>query len=82
MLKDKIIKKEATIGIVGLGYVGLPLVIRYVKCGYKVVGFDIDKNKVDQLNSGESYIEHIKSDDIKYCNEHDFVAKNRVFRNL
>ena len=51
--------KSAVIGIVGLGYVGLPLLIRYAEAGYKVLGLDIDQDKVDALMRGESYIEHI-----------------------
>ena len=59
---QKFADKTAKIGIVGLGYVGLPLMLRYVDIGYQVLGFDIDTNKVDKLNKGESYIEHIPSD--------------------
>lgn len=54
--------KSATIGIVGLGYVGLPLVLRYSEVGYKVVGFDIDPDKVDKLRAGQSYIKHISGE--------------------
>src|ERR1700744_3037104 len=59
-LTEKPAQKAATIGIVGLGYVGLPLMLRYCEVGYKVVGFDIDQVKVDALRAGKSYIEHIK----------------------
>ncbi len=58
------LNKEATIGIVGLGYVGLPLLLEYASTNQKVVGFDIDNNKVSSLLEGKSYIEHIKSDRI------------------
>jgi UDP-N-acetyl-D-glucosamine dehydrogenase len=58
-LIGKLDRKTATIGIVGLGYVGLPLMLRYCEVGYKVVGFDIDQVKVDSLRTGKSYIEHI-----------------------
>lgn len=54
--------KGATIGIVGLGYVGLPLVLRYAEVGYKVVGFDIDPDKVGRLRAGKSYIKHISGE--------------------
>lgn len=54
--------KAATIGIVGLGYVGLPLVLRYAEVGYKVVGFDIDLDKVGKLETGKSYIKHISGE--------------------
>lgn len=51
--------KEAIIGIVGLGYVGLPLMLRYNAIGFRVLGIDIDTGKVEKLNAGQSYIEHI-----------------------
>jgi UDP-N-acetyl-D-glucosamine dehydrogenase len=54
--------KSATIGVVGLGYVGLPLVLRYAEVGYKVIGFDIDPDKVAKLGAGQSYIKHIAAD--------------------
>lgn len=63
-LIEKLNNKSAIIGIVGLGYVGLPLVLRYAEVGYKVLGFDIDKVKVSSLNQGLSYIEHISSESI------------------
>lgn len=58
-------EKRAVIGIVGLGYVGLPLMLRYCEVGYKVIGFDIDQGKIDSLRNGLSYIEHIPSHTIK-----------------
>jgi len=60
-LNTKISDKSARIGIVGLGYVGLPLVIRFAEEGFPVLGFDVDKQKVDMLNKGKSYIKHIAS---------------------
>lgn len=64
-LITKLKEKKAVIGIVGLGYVGLPLMLRYCEVGYKVIGFDVDQSKVDLLHNGESYIEHIPSQAIK-----------------
>ena len=58
-LIQKLNDHSAKIGIVGLGYVGLPLMLRYCEVGYKVIGFDIDQSKVDSLRKGQSYIEHI-----------------------
>ena len=58
---EKFEKKTATIGIVGLGYVGLPLALRYSDIGYRVLGFDIHAGKVARLNAGETLIEHIPS---------------------
>ncbi|BAY24254.1 UDP-glucose 6-dehydrogenase [Calothrix sp. NIES-2100] len=68
-MQDQLIKsikfQEAMIGIVGLGYVGLPLMLRFVESGFQVLGFDIDSNKIDQLNCGETYIKHIDPKRIK-----------------
>ena len=54
--------KTAKIGIVGLGYVGLPLVRAFVETGYTTIGFDVDSAKINQLQSGRSYIKHIASE--------------------
>src|SRR5260221_1442289 len=58
-LLKKIAARKAVVGIVGLGYVGLPLMLRFSEVGFKVLGFDIDPSKVARLNKGQSYIEHI-----------------------
>lgn len=60
----KLETRTAVIGIVGLGYVGLPLMLRYAHVGFKVLGFDIDPDKVSRLNHGQSYIEHIPATSI------------------
>lgn len=77
-MKDQVLlklnDKSAKIGIVGLGYVGLPLMIRYSEVGYKVIGFDIDDYKVNKLNNGESYIEHIHCDEVKKSKDVGFEA--------
>lgn len=68
MEKENLIKKlknkTAIIGIVGLGYVGLPLALRFSEVGFKVMGFDIDQAKIDKLNQGKSYIAHISDERI------------------
>lgn len=56
--------RQANIGVIGLGYVGLPLVRMFVKAGFSVVGFDCDQAKVRLLNAGQSYIGHIPSENI------------------
>lgn len=58
-LISKIKSKEAVIGIIGLGYVGLPLMLRCAEVGFRVLCFDVDLIKIEQLNRGESYIKHI-----------------------
>ncbi len=63
-LLNKIEKREAVIGIIGLGYVGLPLAIHFEHQGFKVIGFDVDVRKIDMLLRGESYIKHIQMEQI------------------
>jgi UDP-N-acetyl-D-glucosamine dehydrogenase len=73
-LIKKFQNKTAVIGIVGLGYVGLPLCIRYAEAGFKVLGFDIDPNKTEKINAGKSYIEHIRSGRVAEANKQGFEA--------
>ncbi|MDE0539618.1 MAG: 3-hydroxyacyl-CoA dehydrogenase NAD-binding domain-containing protein [Rhodospirillales bacterium] len=63
-LLEKIENRGARVGVVGMGYVGLPLALLFAKAGFKVVGLDIDQAKADSLNRGESYISHIPSAEI------------------
>ena len=65
---EKFKDRTGTVGIVGMGYVGQPLALRYSQLGYKVIGFDIDAEKVGALNSGRSSIEHINDADIAAAN--------------
>jgi len=64
-LEKKIKKREVRIGIIGLGYVGLPLVKTFLNKGFKVIGFDTDDRKVALLNQGKSYIKHVTGKDLK-----------------
>ncbi len=66
--------KTAVVGIVGLGYVGLPLVLRFVEEGFRVIGIDIDADKVAKLNRGRSYIQHIPSKAIARARKGGFEA--------
>ncbi|WP_131783755.1 nucleotide sugar dehydrogenase [Legionella gresilensis] len=61
---EKINNKEAIIAIVGLGYVGLPLMLRFAEVGYRVIGIDVDESKNELLNQGKSYIKHIPNERI------------------
>ena len=60
-LAEKIAGKQAIIGVIGLGYVGLPLIRAFDRAGFKTMGFDVDQSKVDKLKAGQSYIKHIDS---------------------
>ena len=63
-LLQKIEDKSAVVSIVGLGYVGLPLALRFTEKGFNVMGFDIDQSKIDHIESGTSYINYIRNDAI------------------
>ena len=64
-LLNKIKNKEITVGVVGLGYVGLPLAVEKAKAGFKTIGFDIQSAKVDMVNAGHNYIGDVVDDDLK-----------------
>jgi UDP-N-acetyl-D-glucosamine dehydrogenase len=63
-LRDRIRNKQARIGIIGLGYVGLPLAVEFAKAGFEVTGFDVDVAKVSSINKGHSYIGDVTSEDV------------------
>ncbi len=58
-LSSKINDRSALVGIIGLGYVGLPLALAFTEKGFNVLGFDVDQVKVDKINSGDCYIKHL-----------------------
>jgi UDP-N-acetyl-D-glucosamine dehydrogenase len=63
-----------SVGIIGLGYVGLPLALRFAGAGLRVTGFDVDTNKVDALNQGKSYIRHIGDEAVQRGRDNGFHA--------
>ena len=73
-LKAKLTDRSAVIGIVGMGYVGLPVSLRFAEVGFKVIGFDIDPVKTGQLNNGQSYIGHFSNERIQQAIERGFEA--------
>ena len=65
VLRRKIESREARVGVVGLGYVGLPLAVEFAQAGFTVTGIDLDSRKVNALNSGESYIQDVPTAEVK-----------------
>ena len=63
-LQERLASAKATVGVIGLGYVGLPLALTIAEAGKRAVGFDVDQAKVDKLRAGESYIRHIAAERI------------------
>ncbi|MBV8400938.1 MAG: nucleotide sugar dehydrogenase, partial [Acetobacteraceae bacterium] len=61
-LAEKIARGEAKLGIIGLGYVGMPLALTGAKAGFNVLGFDINAPRIAQINRGESFLSHIPSE--------------------
>ena len=72
-LKEKLEKRQARIGVIGLGYVGLPLAVEFADAGFDVTGFDVDQSKVAEINAGRSYILDVKEKDVK-----DSVSAGRL----
>lgn len=73
-LIQKIQQRQAVVGIIGLGYVGLPLALRFNQVGFRTIGFDIDKAKTEQLNNGQCYIEHIPATNVQAAISQNFTA--------
>jgi UDP-N-acetyl-D-glucosamine dehydrogenase len=73
-LKHKLAARTARIGIIGLGYVGLPLTLLFSEAGFPITGFDIDSEKVETLNAGRSYIVRITPEEIESARRHGFTA--------
>ena len=78
-LKNKIENRDAQIGIVGLGYVGLPLAMEFVRAGFHVTGIDVDQEKVKKLNRGENYIQDIKDESVKNAVEMNQLSATSDF---
>ena len=72
----------ATICVIGLGYVGLPLAIQFARCGAKVIGLDIDSAKVEQINAGKSYIKHIAPETIAEALHNNQLSASTDFARL
>ena len=64
-LKGKILKHEARIGVIGVGYVGLPLAVEKAKVGFPVIGFDINVERVGRVNAADNYIGDVLDEDLQ-----------------
>ncbi|MCB6295542.1 nucleotide sugar dehydrogenase [Anaerostipes caccae] len=80
ILLQKIQKKEIIVGVVGLGYVGLPLAVEKAKAGFKTIGFDVQKEKVEFVNQGENYIGDVVDQDLKTLVENKQLSATSDFR--
>jgi len=78
-LKNKIENRDAQIGVIGLGYVGLPLAMEFVRAGFHVTGIDVDQEKVKKLNRGENYIQDIKDESVKNAVEMNQLSATSDF---
>ena len=81
-LNRSIESKEARIGVIGLGYVGLPLALAFTDRGFRVLGFDVDSRKVEQLDRGASYIPHMDAQRIRNAVESGRLAATGDFERL
>ena len=72
MLLEKLKSKKSVIGIIGLGYVGVPLALRYYDEDYKVIGFDVDQEKIEKWKKAASYIKHIPSERFQAASQKGF----------
>ena len=80
LLINNICSHKFSVGIVGLGYVGLPLAIRFAEVGIKVLGFDIDPNKIKHINAGKSFIKHIPDNLVSKAHSQGFDATSDLSR--
>src|SRR5262250_2483461 len=73
-LLGKIIERRAVIGVVGLGYVGLPLAIEFARTGFKTIGFEVDAGRIDTINQGTSYIPDVPTEMVDALVGHDKLS--------
>lgn len=81
-LLSKLGDKSAVVGIIGLGYVGLPLAIHFCQAGFNVIGFDLDENKINMLGRGQSYIRHVPAEPIEALITDGKLAPTTDFKRL
>jgi len=82
VLKEKLVSRTAVVGVIGLGYVGLPLAVEKAKAGYRVIGFDIQKKRVDMVNAGINYIGDVVDEELKDLVEKGMIRATTDFSEL
>ena len=82
ILKQKILDRTVTLGVVGLGYVGLPLAVEKAKAGFKVIGFDVQSQKVDMVNAGHNYIGDVVDSDLEKIVKEGFLRATTDFASV
>lgn len=82
VLKQKILERAVTLGVVGLGYVGLPLAVEKAKAGFHVIGFDVQAHKVDLVNQGHNYIGDVVDSDLKKIVEEGMLRATTDFASV
>lgn len=81
-LLKKITNREVVAGVIGLGYVGLPLAVKMAKAGFKTIGFDIKKEKADSVSQGRNYIGDVADSDLKMLVENGMLAATTDFSEI
>lgn len=78
-LKERLLNKTATLGVIGLGYVGLPLAVEKAKAGYRTIGFDIQESKVNMVNAGQNYIGDVVNEDLEEIVKSGYLSATTDF---
>ena len=78
-IREKLQNKTATLGVIGLGYVGLPLAVEKAKAGYRTIGFDVQESKIEMVNRGENYIGDVVSEDLQEIVRSGFLSATTDF---
>ena len=81
-LRERITTRQARVGIVGLGYVGLPLAVEFARSGFRVTGIDLDRAKVVQINKGSSYVGDVSSEEVTAVMEQDRLRASENYSSL
>jgi UDP-N-acetyl-D-glucosamine dehydrogenase len=82
MIKYKIQQKTSLLGVIGLGYVGLPLAVEKAKAGFKVIGFEVQREKVDMVNAGKNYIGDVVNADLEQIVKDGFLSATMDYSQL